>query len=86
MTGNFFDFVPVDATHALRSDGMHEISESEFHSIWGAQVAADGDLLRFEDTRRRSPNHVRTVVESGDDREATGMRCRACTWSKRWVT
>ena len=48
---------------------MHEISESEFHSLWGAQVAADGALLRFENTRLRPPSQVWTVVESGDDRD-----------------
>lgn len=48
---------------------MHKVPESEFHSIWGAQVAADGDLLSFDDTRLRPLNQVWTVVESGNDRD-----------------
>ena len=63
------DFVSVHAIRAFHTDEMNEISESEFHSIWGAQVADDGDLLRFEDTRLRPSNQVWTVVGSGDDRD-----------------
>jgi hypothetical protein len=46
---------------------MSEISEDEFHSLWGAQVAANGDLLCFEEVRHRPEYQVWTIVDSGDD-------------------
>jgi hypothetical protein len=46
---------------------MHEISETDFHEGWGAQVAATGDLLCFEEIRHRPEHQVWTIVDSGDD-------------------
>lgn len=46
---------------------MHEISEDEFHKVWGMQLVPSGDLLSFEDIRFQPSSQVWTVVESGDD-------------------
>jgi hypothetical protein len=43
------------------------ISEREFDEAWGAYLKPSGDLFAFEDVRDQSPNHVWTVVDSGDD-------------------
>lgn len=43
------------------------ISEREFDEVWGAHLKPSGDLFAFEDARDQSPNHVWTVVDSGDD-------------------
>jgi hypothetical protein len=43
------------------------ISEHEFDVVWGACVQPSGDLFQFEDVRAQSPNHVWTIVDSGDD-------------------
>jgi len=47
--------------------GVREISEDEFHTAWGVQLAANGDLLCFEDVRSCSPHLIWTVVDTGDD-------------------
>jgi len=43
------------------------ISERDFKDIWGAYVKPSGDLFEFEDVRDQQPEHVWTIVDSGDD-------------------
>jgi hypothetical protein len=43
------------------------ISERDFEDIWGAYVKSSGDLFQFDDVRDQPPQHVWTVVDSGDD-------------------
>jgi hypothetical protein len=59
--------VSVNATTRLQSGHMDAISEDEFHSTWGMQAAASGDLLNFGDICSHPWNQVWTIVESGDD-------------------
>jgi len=46
---------------------MGAISEHEFHSTWGAQVASSGDLLCFEEIRGCPEDQVWTIVDSDED-------------------
>jgi hypothetical protein len=46
---------------------MTEISEMDFHALWGVQHAADGGLMQFDEIRTSAPDRVWTVVESGDE-------------------
>jgi hypothetical protein len=43
------------------------ISERDFEDVWGAYVKSSGDLFQFDDVRDQPPQHVWTVVDSGDD-------------------
>lgn len=46
---------------------QHLISEREFEDVWGVYLKPSGDLFQFDDVRDQSPQHVWTVVDSGDD-------------------
>lgn len=43
------------------------ISERDFEDVWGVYVKSSGDLFQFDDVRDQPPQHVWTVVDSGDD-------------------
>jgi hypothetical protein len=43
------------------------ISEREFDEVWGVRLRPSGDLFQFDGVRDQSPNHVWTVVDTGDD-------------------
>jgi hypothetical protein len=43
------------------------ISERDFDDVWGVYVKSSGDLFQFDDVRDQSPQHVWTIVDSGDD-------------------
>jgi hypothetical protein len=43
------------------------ISERDFDDVWGAYLKPSGDLFAFADVRDQPPNHVWTIVETGDD-------------------
>lgn len=43
------------------------ISEADFDERWGARVRTDGNLFTFDEVKAEPPEHVWTVVESGDD-------------------
>ena len=43
------------------------ISERDFEDVWGAYVKPSGDLFQFDDVRDQPPEHVWTIVDSGDD-------------------
>jgi hypothetical protein len=43
------------------------ISERDFDEIWGVDVKPSGDLFEFADVRDEPPQHVWTIVDSGDD-------------------
>ncbi len=43
------------------------ISEREFEDVWGVYVKPSGDLFQFDDVRDQPPEHVWTIVDSGDD-------------------
>lgn len=43
------------------------ISERDFEDVWGVYVKSSGDLFQFDDVRDQPPEHVWTVVDSGDD-------------------
>lgn len=43
------------------------ISERDFEDVWGVYVKSSGDLFQFDDVRDRPPEHVWTIVDSGDD-------------------
>ena len=45
------------------------ISEREFDEQWGVYLKPSGDFFEFEEVRDQPPNHVWTVVETGDDRD-----------------
>ncbi len=47
------------------------ILEADFEEQWGARVRADGNLLTFDDVKNEPPEHVWTVVESGDDEDGS---------------
>jgi hypothetical protein len=43
------------------------ISERDFEDVWGVYVKSSGDLFQFDDVRDQPPEHVWTIVDSGDD-------------------
>ncbi len=43
------------------------ISEREFEEVWGVYLKPSGDLFQLDDARDQSPEHVWTIVDSGDD-------------------
>lgn len=43
------------------------ISETDFDEQWGVRQRMDGNLFTFDDVKGEPPEHVWTVVESGDD-------------------
>lgn len=43
------------------------ISEGEFKDVWGVYLQPSGDLFQIDDVRDQSPEHVWTIVDSGDD-------------------
>ena len=43
------------------------ISERDFEDVWGVYVKLSGDLFQFDDVRDRPPEHVWTIVDSGND-------------------
>jgi len=43
------------------------ISERDFEDIWGVYLKPSGDLFEFADVQHQPPNHVWTIVDSGDD-------------------
>lgn len=47
------------------------ISEQDFDAVWGAYLKPSGDFFEFEDVRDQPPDHVWTVVETGDDRDGS---------------
>ncbi len=47
--------------------GEDWISEREFEDIWGVYLKPSGDLFQFDDVRDQPPEHVWTIVDSGDD-------------------
>lgn len=43
------------------------ISERDFGEVWGVYLKPSGDLFEFADVRDEPPQHVWTIVDSGDD-------------------
>lgn len=43
------------------------IPEREFEDVWGVYLTPSGDLFQFGDVRNQPPEHVWTIVDSGDD-------------------
>jgi len=43
------------------------ISERDLESVWGVYLQSSGDLFQLEHVRDQPPQHVWTIVDSGDD-------------------
>jgi len=47
------------------------IPEREFEDVWGVYLTPSGDLFQFGDVRNQPPEHVWTIVDSGDDTDGS---------------